>query len=258
MQMELDDAYSNGAYIPDGASYPARWRAAAAAFRAVAVHLADQPYGRSPREVFDLFLPRAEPLGTVVFVHGGYWLETDKSFWSHLAAGPLKLGWAVAMPSYDQCPTVRIADITRQIADATAVIADRVPGPLRLTGHSAGGHLVARMASDDLHPVWRDRVMRVVPISPLADLAPLMLTSMNQNLRIDAAEAMTESPVKHGCACPVTVWVGGDERPAFLDQARWLGGAWDCDVVVEPDRHHFDVVEGLTRSHSPLCRAVMS
>jgi arylformamidase len=45
---------------------------------------------------------------------------------------------------------------------------------------------------------------------------------MNADLRIDAAEARAESPLhmtlRH--AAPVTVWVGGAERPVFLDP-RW-------------------------------------
>ncbi len=194
----------------------------------------------------------------MIFVHGGYWLEGDKSLWSHLAAGPVAQGWAVAVPSYDLCPDVRIADITRQIALAISVIADRMPGPLRLTGHSAGGHLVARMACDDLTPDWRDRVQRIVPISALSDLGPLRQTSMNDVLRIDRAEARAESPLSHGWSgVPVTLWVGADERPAFLDQSRRLSAHWQVPVVVEPGRHHFDVIEGLQNAGSQLTATLL-
>ena len=43
----------------------------------------------------------------------------------------------------------------------------------------------------------------------------------------------------------MTVWVGGDERPVFLEQARWLSEAWGCGLVIDDGRHHFDVVDGL-------------
>jgi hypothetical protein len=56
---------------------------------------------------------------------------------------------------------------------------------------------------------------------------------------------------------PVTVWVGGGERPRFLDQARRLGNAWSCPVKVEPARHHFNVIEGLEQPDSPLMRALL-
>ena len=32
----------------------------------------------------------------VVFVHGGYWMETNRDLWSHLASGALARGWASA------------------------------------------------------------------------------------------------------------------------------------------------------------------
>ena len=85
-------------------------------------------YGHGTREVLDLFMPEGAPKGLVVFVHGGYWMKFDRSYWSHLAAGAQAQGWAVAMPSYDLCPRVRIADITRQIANAVAVAAREIGG----------------------------------------------------------------------------------------------------------------------------------
>ena len=64
-------------------------------------------------------------------------------------------------------------------------------GPVVVTGRSAGGHLAARMGCADI-PV---PVARVVPISPLAELGPLMATGMNGTLKIDEAEAAAESPI---------------------------------------------------------------
>lgn len=250
--MDLSDAYANAAHIPDAGSYPPRWAEEAEAFRArLAVSGRCRPglmYGHGVRQAFDLFLPEgAPPQGLVVYVHGGYWMRFGREDWSHFAAGPLGRGWAVAMPSYDLCPRVRISHITRQVADAVAVAAREVGGPLVLTGHSAGGHLVARLAGAGmLPPDVAARLTHVMPISPLSDLAPLMRTDMNETLRIDAAEAETESPVHMAApGIPVTVWVGGAERPSFLEQARWLADAWACGLVVDEGRHHFDVIDGL-------------
>ncbi|MCA0995271.1 alpha/beta hydrolase [Alloyangia pacifica] len=262
--MDLSDAYANAAHIEGAADYPPRWSAAAEVFRGemqAAGRLRSLSYGEGERQALDLFLPEGTPRGLVVFVHGGYWLKFDRSVWSHLAAGPLAQGWAVAMPSYDLCPDVRISEITRQIAAAVTVAAGEVAGPLRLTGHSAGGHLVARMLAPGLLPAAvAERIAGVVPISPLSNLAPLMQTDMNAGLKLDAAEAEAESPIHQPAPrVPVTVWVGGDERPVFLDQARWLGEAWsggDCDVVIDPGLHHFNVIDGLAEASSPLCRAV--
>ena len=256
--MELDDAYANAAHIPGGEDYPERWAGRAAAFRAGAVAERDLLYGESPRQTLDFFHPARLPRGLVVFVHGGYWLKFDKSFWSHLAAGAVAQGWCVAMPSYDLCPTVPIDEITRQIARAVDAAAARVPGPVRLAGHSAGGHLVARMACTDIGLACGDRIAKVVPISPISDLEPLMRTSMNTDLQIDADLAARESPSRLGRRdVPVTVWVGAEERPAFLDQAVGLAQAWGCGHVIAPERHHFDVIDGLEDGESRLCDEVL-
>lgn len=257
--MELDDAYAVGAHIDGADAFPPRWTADARAFRDGLGPRAqlDLRYGESDRQCFDLFLPEDAPIGTVVFVHGGYWRSYDRSSWSHLAAGPLSNGWAVAMPSYDLCPDVRISEITRQIAAALAAIAAQTEGPLSLTGHSAGGHLVARMLDPSLVPRdLADRIHTVIPISPLSDLRPLLDTSMNDDFQMDEAEALAESPVfmQMRRPVPVTIWVGADERPAFLDQARWLAEAWGEHHVLVPGRHHFDVIDGLQDAQDPLVR----
>jgi arylformamidase len=260
-----DDAYSNGAYIPGGDGYPAKWTSEAARFHDAIMRLGraqlDQPYGSKPRERFDLFLPEGSAKGLFVFVHGGYWMAFDKSSWSHLAQGALERGWAVAVPSYTLCPEVRISEITVEITQAITAIADRVAGPLVLAGHSAGGHLVTRMACADL-PLpqsVRRRIRHVVSISGLHDLRPLLMTSMNKTLRMDAAEAARESPafLLPMPNARVTCWVGSNERPEFLRQNALLPNIWTglgarMSEHRAPGRHHFDVIEELADPGSPL------
>ena len=253
----LSDAYANAAYIPGGPEFPARWAEAAAAFR-TAHRPEDIPYGEHPRERLHLVRPEGTPRGLVVFVHGGYWMAFGREDFSHLAAGPLVRGWAVALPSYPLCPEVGIGAIVRANARALDRAAREVEGPIHLTGHSAGGQIVARLACADLPLAVRDRLGRVVPISPLSNLLPLRQTGMNETLRLSEAEAVAESPMLRPTPqVPVTVWVGEVERPAFRDQALWLSRAWDAPLVVDPGRHHFDVIAGLEEPDSPLTRTVL-
>lgn len=260
--MELDDAYANGKYVAGSEHFPDRWQKQAQAFvadlTAQGRAQAGLPYGNGPRHKFDLFQPEGAPRGVLVFVHGGYWLKFDRTYWSHLAAGALARGWAVAMPSYDLCPDVRISDITQQIANAVEVIAAMVPGPVSLAGHSAGGHLVARMVAPGmLDQDIAERLHHVVPISPVADLRPMLKTSMNDDFAMTAKDAAAESPVlQPKPATPVTVWVGAAERPAFLDQARWLAEAWGVRNVIVPEKNHFDVIDALADPESDLVKTL--
>ncbi len=261
--MDLDDAYANGAYIENADSYPAKWEEAAQTFRtrasAVGRARLDVHYGEGVRHRFDLFLPPGEAEGLMVFIHGGYWMKFDNSYWSHLAEGARASGWAVAMPCYTLAPEARISEITQEMVRAVSEAAALVPGPLVLSGHSAGGHLVARLAEPGMLPQKvAARLRRVVPISPLGDLRPLMKTKMNETLNLDEAEAEAESPALHAAPqVPVTVWVGGDERPAFIEQAQGLAKAWSCDCVITEGEHHFNVIDPLADPESRLVKTLL-
>lgn len=260
--IDWEDAFQNGAYIAGAEDYPVDWSAQAQAFRAGIQGELDLAYGAHPRERLDLFRPAGAARGLVVFVHGGYWLKFDKSIWSHLAAGPLARGWAVALPSYTLAPEASIPQITAQIGAAVEHAAGLITGPIRLAGHSAGGHLVTRMVCEDspLGTQTRARIARVVSISGLHDLRPLLATAMNDQLRLTPETAAAESPVLHAPlpGIPVTAWVGGDERPEFLRQSALLREAWAADLEVAKGRHHFDVIEDLAKPDSGLTEALLS
>lgn len=258
---DMDDAYANAPYIDQAAEYPPRWAADAETFRAALgerAHLG-LSYGPSSRQAYDIFEPEGTAKGTLIFVHGGYWMKFDRSHWSHFAAGALAQGWAVAMPSYDLCPQVRIAVITQQIAQAVQAIAATRTGPISLAGHSAGGHLVARMCAPGMIPsdIFA-RLQHVMPISPVSDLEPLIDLSMNADFRLDQAMARAESPMLQlPPDVPVTVWVGADERPVFLDQAMWLADAWSCTETIASGMHHFNVIDPLCDPNSDMVKQLV-
>ncbi|MFW6024105.1 MAG: alpha/beta hydrolase [Dichotomicrobium sp.] len=270
MITDWDDAYDNRGYIENADSYPARWAALAQAFRderaAQGRCELGLAYGSGDRERLDLFHPHDTPRGLVVFAHGGYWKAFDKSYWSHLAQGPLAHGWAVCIPSYMLAPEARISQITRQFAQAVSFAGSRIEGQLRLVGHSAGGHLVSRMISSTtpLPPETLRRIGRVISISGLHDMRPLLRTAMNGVLRLDEAEAAAESaallePISDAS---VLCWVGADERPEFLRQNDLLANIWtglgaEIRSVHAPGRHHFSVIEDLADASSELCNALV-
>ncbi len=261
---DWDDAYANRAHIPEAERFITHWSEAAPAFRAQARARLDLPYGDGERERFDLFLPEGEPRGLAVFVHGGYWMAFGRETWSHLAAGPLARGWAVALPSYTLAPEARVSEMTRRIAVFLPVAAAEIPGPIALAGHSAGGHLISRLLCAGALPgAVASRIARGVSISGLHDLRPLLRTQMNATLRLDAPEAAAESAALLAPAdgARLLAWVGGAERPEFIRQSVLIAQAWggtaETALVIEPERHHFDVIAGLERPDSPLTEALL-
>lgn len=267
---DWDNAYENGGHIVNGADYPSLWQQRSEQFRQARSGELDIPYGTSLRERYDLFVPDSSittvPKGLFVFVHGGYWQRTDKSFWSYLAKGPLEAGWAVAVLSYVLCPDASIAMIQKMVCNGIAHAALKVDGPVILSGHSAGGHLVQSMMCEnsELPASVIQRLTHVLSISGIADLRPLLKTKLNDALQLDMQSASEGSPALQRAitSVPLTAWVGAGERAEFIRQNALIANMWrglgvNTRVVEEPDRHHFNVIDGLCDELSPMMRAVL-
>ncbi len=261
---DWDDAFANMAHISGSEALPGLWTDAATAYRASGVGVEEVAYGDHPRERFDLIYPDGPSKGLAVFVHGGFWMRLDKSYWTHYAEGARALGWTVCMPSYTLAPDARISDMTGQIGAAISKAATVVGGPIRLAGHSAGGHLVSRMVCADtpLADATAKRIGHTLSISGLHDLRPLMHTAMNDTLRLVLAEATAESAaLKMPRGNPhVTAWVGGGERPEFIRQSQILAQMWEgldahIRCTIDGDHNHFTILEGLTKPASPITQA---
>lgn len=265
-QIDWNDEFANAKYIPNGSSYPKLWKQLADSFRSKWLNKnLDCRYGEHPRQRFDLFLPTGQNVGLVIFVHGGYWLDFDKSFWSHLARGVCENNWTCAIPSYVLAPEAKISEITQMISVVIETCATKISGPIVLIGHSAGGHLVSRMACKTtvLKPKTSARIQRIYSISGIHDLTNLLYTEMNSKLALTRSEVFQESPSKLMPRPNVKVvcWVGAKERPEFLRQADLLFHAWtralpSIERVVEHNKHHFNVIESLTDPNSILTRTV--
>ena len=265
--IDWDDAFDNSGYVPESADLIESFAAQAAAYRRQLGARADLDvaYGDDPRERMDIFHPEGLAKGVVIFVHGGYWLRLDKSYWSHLAHGALSHGWAVVMPSYPLAPQARISRITASVAAAVQHVARHFDGPLRLAGHSAGGHLVSRMMCTGVLPAdVTDRFERVLSLSGVHHLSPLLNTQMNDELRLDETEAISESPITHDpvSGVPVTFWVGTEERPEFLRQTRIAAENWalkgaDVTSVYENGTNHFTLIKSLADPDGPTTQEVL-
>ena len=261
--MDLEAEYDNRAKVPDHAAIQARWQAAAAAFRAAHPHgELGLAYGPTPRQAMDIFWPgtdRAAPL--VLFIHGGYWQRNDRGGSSHFAQGLLAHGVAVAMPSYDLCPAVTLAALVGQVRDAAAFLAGRGARGMLASGHSAGGHLAAMLLATDwaARGLPADTIAGALPISGLFDLLPLLHTSVNEALGLDAAEARRLSPL----ALPrpargrLHAVVGGDEGPEYTRQSRSIAAAWGGTWEALPGCNHFTVLAPLGDPGSALVRTAL-
>ena len=264
-----DDAYENRIHIPDADRHLAAWPKDAATFRrSFAGANLNLAYGSSKRTHYDLFTPKGgieAACGLAAFVHGGYWVALSKDDFSHMAAGLLARGWAVAILGYTLAPQARITQITKEISTAVEHLGKTGTGPLRLIGHSAGGHLVSRMMCDDITfgPVTTQRLDRVLAVSVLHDLRPLQRLAKNERGQLDDNESHAESPLLRTPrpGIDLVCLAGADERPEFIRQNAILPLAWqglgaNCHSQLLAGHNHFTIIETMTQPDSRLCELV--
>ncbi len=270
----VEREYNLRAAFPDHPQWFARWAADSAAARSRLDARLDVRYGNGPKQTIDLF-PAADPRGTVLFIHGGYWRALDKSDHSFVALPLVAASVGVAVLNYDLCPAVGIARIVDECREAVAWLRREGPGHglslqrLVVSGHSAGGHLAAMLVATD----WRargqpaDAITGAVAISGVFDLEPLVHVSFNADLMLDAGRAYLVSPVhlQPRVPTPMLIAAGAEETSEFIRQS-WL--LWECWPACHPPkrraplfiagRHHFSVLTDLGDPESDLVQHTLA
>lgn len=258
--IDLEAEYNNRARVPESGELIAGWARDAKAYREQNGAPQVLSYGAGERNKIDYFAA-SDKGPIVVFIHGGYWQALDASFFSHLSRGPTTHGISVAMPSYDLCPQVSVADIVTQMRAAVRELA-KLGRPLVISGHSAGGHLAACMLATDwtsIDPALpKDTVIAAYAISGLFDLPPLVPTSINKALQLDEASARAVSPLfgpvpSHGSLDAV---VGGAESHEYFRQSRSIVEAWGKAIPTRydtvPGANHFTAIAPLADTESAM------
>lgn len=267
--MDIAAEYNNRALVPDHARIIARWHADAAAYRDAHAGDLDIAYGARPRNKVDVF-PGGGGGGKgalIVFIHGGYWRSFDKSVFSHVAGPANAAGFDLAVPGYTLCPEASMGEIIAEIRQCCLFLGQRYGRRLVVAGHSAGGHLAAAMAATDwqLYGARPDLIQACLSVSGIFDLRPLMATSYNDDLKLDAVEAATASPLLWPMPnqIPFESWVGAEESFEFRRQARSLAAAWaglglPCRYEEAPRENHFSIGDLLSRAGEPMTERLLA
>ena len=250
-------------FLPDGPRMPNPTRASLSSPQLDRVN-----YGPTTREMIDLFDARpGAPLA--VFIHGGWWRNFDPSLFSHFAIGLNAHQIGVALPGYNLCPQVGIADIIEEMRRALLALWRRYHTRMLVLGHSAGGHLTAALLATDwpsLDPTApNDLVPAGYAISGVFDLIPLLDVSMNQDFRLDEEGARKNSPVLWPAprGLVLDAVVGARESNEFLRQSRLIADVWGkAGVATRLERiaeaNHFTVLDPLTDPNSAMVARLLA
>jgi acetyl esterase/lipase len=225
------------------------------------------------RHKLDLYLPKGKTnFPVLMFVHGGGWKSGNKSWYSTLGHAFASEGVGVVVTNYRLSPQVKhpahVEDVAHAFAWTHANIGKYGGRTDRLfvSGHSAGGHLVALLATDPkyLKAVGRspDDVRGVIGISGVYEIYPDFLLFASVFGR-GKEECRLASPVCHvGAKCPPFLLAYADHDYPQLDkQAEDMHAALKkCGCPTEllkvTDRNHFTIIINIIDPADPLHRAV--
>jgi len=221
-------------------------------------------YGEGPRQTLDFFPAPAGAVtpGLLVYIHGGYWQELSTAESAFLAPAWHAAGFAHAVVGYTLAPAATVPDIVAECRAALAWLHAQAhtlgfdPAQVVIAGSSAGGHLAAACA--DRAPY---AVRGIVPVSGVFDVAPLIGTSINDALGLDAATAATLdlfAPERR--FVPAVVAWGEIETTEFQRQSREFAARLGrdhtpCETLEVPGRNHFDVILELGDASTALFAA---
>ena len=272
-QQALDAEYNNREKVEDSADWISRYAIASAETRAALECRLDVAYGAHPGEMLDVFPARGAPAPVHVFVHGGYWQRLDKSDSSFVARALQPAGAAVVVINYALIPTVDMDELVRQCRASIVWVHRNAesfggdPNRIFVSGHSAGGHLVAMLMSTDWSAIAglpADVIKAGCGISGLYDLEPIRLSYLNEVLKLTPEAARRHSPVH--CppprSGPLLLTVGGLEGPEYHRQTEELAAVWrsrglPCQALDLPKHHHFSILADLEDSGTILSRLLL-
>ncbi len=228
----LDLQYDNSRRVPRFAEHLEFYRRESARARAeLAGHL-DVAYGPSDMERLDIFVadaPRA-PAPVQVFIHGGYWRALDKSDFSFVARPLAAAGAVTVVINYALVPSVRMSELVRQCRASLRWVRDNIdrfggdPERIHVSGHSAGGHLVAMMLTPEPDAGSASVVEIVrggVAISGVYDLEPIRLCYLDETLHLTEEEVQAFGPIRHAPrrGADLVIAYGGEESEEFARHA---------------------------------------
>lgn len=227
------------------------------------------------KQKLDLYLPKGQKdFPVLFFVHGGTWKSGDRKQYEKLGQLYAGRGLGVVIISYRLTPKVRhpahIQDVAKAFAWTCANVgkyggrADQI----FCFGHSAGGHLVSLLATDESYLKAEKRsfadIKGVISVSGVYTILPA--GAIAKAFGTDPEVCKKASPiynVKAGAKHPpFLILYGDDDLPTLGWMAENMGKALEkakCEVTVRKvdHRNHYTIMYDMLDDGDPTKAALL-
>lgn len=225
------------------------------------------------RHKLDLYLPKGKKdFPVLMFVHGGTWRSGKKDLYNALGEVFARNGVGTVIVNYRLSPAVQhpahIQDVARAFAWTVRNIgkyggrADQV----FVSGHSAGGHLVALLGTADNYltaeKVSPDKIKGVIAISGVYRVGGS--GRLKDAFGSDPAVHTEASPLKHvkGNHPPFLIVYADKDFTGLDGMAESMGKSLKdakCNVKVMKidDRDHYTIIRSMVKETDPVTQAAL-
>jgi len=223
----------------------------------------------------DLYVPKgAKDFPVLFFVHGGAWQSGSKGLYGKLGETFAKLGIGAVVINYRLSPAVKhpthIQDVAKAFAWTVANVGKHGGNAERIfaAGHSAGGHLVSLLATDDrwlkAEALSVKNLRGVVPMSGVYTIVPKLRVfevpfGTDENILKDA------SPLTHVReALPPFLLIYADKDFPQCDKMsddmckKLKEHRVEASVSEIKDRNHITIIIGCVVESDPATQAIVN
>jgi acetyl esterase/lipase len=226
------------------------------------------------RQKLDLYLPKgAKDYPTLFFIHGGGWRGGSRSGgFGRIGRTFAKNGVAFVSTGYRLSPKVKhpahIQDVAKGFAWTVANIRKYGgnPGAIFVSGHSAGGHLAALLATDEdylkAEKLSLGNIKGVIPVSGVYVVSTRM--RMKDVFGDDAEVCKKASPQNHAREGlpPFLILYGDKELGQLGKQAEAFAPALkkhkvEAIILMGKDRNHGSIMMRMGAEDDPATQAIL-
>lgn len=231
------------------------------------------PYGKSPQQFGDFFLPHGEgPHRAVIFIHGGYWQNTyTLDHAGHLCAALARAGAAVWSLEYRRLgdPGGEWAGMSEDIirgAQRLIPLADRYNLDLKrviAAGHSAGGQLALWLAAQQAVDL-----RGVVPLAAISDLRRAYAMQLGGGVVGELLGGSPDRvPQRYAAASPVellpipapqrVVHGTADQIVPFEMSQRFAKASKNSKLIALAGMGHFDLIDPRSKAWPTIQKNIL-